>query len=82
MSGAEQQDEQKWTYGVRVVSNVIDRAKWRNTLTYRFHPRFTAGVEYNPLAGKVSPLRRYFLGILKVNNIVKAENRNLYCDNF
>jgi hypothetical protein len=41
---------------VRVVSNVIDRAKWRNTLTYRFHPRFTAGVEYNPLAGKVSPL--------------------------
>ena len=38
------------------VSNVIDRARWRNTLTYRFHPRFTAGVEYNPLAGKVSPL--------------------------
>ncbi|MBA3242978.1 MAG: hypothetical protein H0T60_17285 [Acidobacteria bacterium] len=56
MSGAEQQDADKWTYGVRVVSNVIDRAKWRNTLTYRFHPRFTAGVEYNPLAGKVSPL--------------------------
>ena len=56
MSGAEQQDGQRWTYGVRVVSNVIDRAKWRNTLTYRFHPRFTAGVEYNPLAKKVSPL--------------------------
>jgi hypothetical protein len=46
----------KWTYGVRVISHQIDRAKWRNTLTYRFHPRFTAGVEYNPLAGKVSPL--------------------------
>jgi len=41
---------------VRVISNTIDRAKWRNTLTYRFHPKFTAGVEYNPLAGKVSPL--------------------------
>jgi hypothetical protein len=41
---------------VRVISHTIDRAKWRNTLTYRFHPRFTAGVEYNPLAGKVSPL--------------------------
>jgi hypothetical protein len=41
---------------VRVISNTIDRAKWRNTLTYRFHPRFTAGIEYNPLAGKVSPL--------------------------
>lgn len=55
MSGAAQ-DTEKWTYGVRVVANQIDRATWRNTLTYRFHPRFTAGVEYNPLAGKVSPL--------------------------
>ena len=41
---------------MRAISHQIDRAKWRNTLTYRFHPRFTAGVEYNPLAGKVSPL--------------------------
>ena len=41
---------------MRVIANQIDRAKWRNTLTYRFHPRFTAGIEYNPLAGKVSPL--------------------------
>ena len=55
MSGAEQ-NSYKWTYGVRLIANQIDRAKWRNTLTYRFHPRFTAGVEYNPLAGKVSPL--------------------------
>jgi len=46
----------KWTYGVRVIANQIDRAKWRNTLTYRFHPRFTAGIEYNPLAKKISPL--------------------------
>jgi hypothetical protein len=46
----------KWTFGVRVIANQIDRAKWRNTLTYRFHPRFTAGIEYNPLAKKVSPL--------------------------
>jgi hypothetical protein len=44
----------KWTYGVRVIANQIDRAKWRNTLTYRFHPRLTAGVEYNPLAKKAS----------------------------
>jgi len=56
VSGTEQQDANKWTYGVRVIANQIDRATWRNTLTYRFHPRFTAGVEYNPLAGKVSPL--------------------------
>lgn len=60
MSGTGQEaDSGKWTYGVRVVSNVIDRAKWRNTLTYRFHPRLTAGVEYNPLAGKVSPLANF-----------------------
>ncbi|HEX8472570.1 MAG TPA: hypothetical protein VF666_00925 [Pyrinomonadaceae bacterium] len=56
MSGTENGDSYKWTYGVRVISNQIDRAKWRNTLTYRFHPRLTAGVEYNPLAGKVSLL--------------------------
>jgi hypothetical protein len=59
VSGTETEDKNKWTYGVRVISNQIDRAKWRNTLTYRFHPRFTAGVEYNPLAGKVSPLANF-----------------------
>lgn len=56
MSGTETEDTDKWTYGVRVISNQIDRAKWRNTLTYRLHPRLTVGVEYNPLAKKVSPL--------------------------
>lgn len=55
MSGAGN-DNYKWTYGVRLIANQIDRAKWRNTLTYRFHPRVTVGIEYNPLAKKVSPL--------------------------
>jgi hypothetical protein len=55
VSGAGE-NEYKWTYGLRLISNQIDRAKWRNTITYRFHPRFTAGVEYNPLAKKVSPI--------------------------
>ena len=59
MSGTGQADEYRWTYSVRVIANQIDRATWRNTLTYRFHPRFTAGVEYNPLAGKVSPLANF-----------------------
>lgn len=59
MSGAETETSQKWTLGVRVIANQIDRARWRNTLTYRFHPRFTAGVEYNPLAGKVSPIANF-----------------------
>jgi hypothetical protein len=39
-----------------LIANQIDRATWRNTLTYRFHPRLTAGIEYNPLAGKASPI--------------------------
>jgi hypothetical protein len=56
VSGTAQADEDKWTFGVRVIANQIDRARWRNTLTYRIHPRLTIGVEYNPLAGKVSPL--------------------------
>ena len=60
MSGAGE-NEYRWTYGVRVIANQIDRAKWRNTLTYRFHPRFTAGLEYNPLAKKVSPLANLVL---------------------
>lgn len=60
MSGVGQ-DSSRWTYGVRLIANQIDRAKWRNTLTYRFHPRFTAGIEYNPLAKKVSPLANLLL---------------------
>ena len=44
---------------MRVIANQIDRATWRNTLTYRLHPRLTAGIEYNPLAGKVSPLANF-----------------------
>lgn len=59
MSGAEEESKQRWTFGVRVIANQIDRARWRNTLTYRFHPRFTAGIEYNHLAGKVSPIANF-----------------------
>ena len=58
MSGAGD-NNYKWTYGLRVISNQIDRAKWRNTLTYRFHPRLTAGIEYNPLAEKLSPIANF-----------------------
>jgi hypothetical protein len=45
---------------MRVIPGAVPRASVRNTLTYRFHPRLTAGVEVNPRAddagGKVSPL--------------------------
>ena len=56
MSGTEQQDANKWTYGVRYIPDILDRAKWRNTLTYRVLPRLMIGVEYNPLADDVNPL--------------------------
>lgn len=54
MSGAENQNKQRWTYGIRVIPGVVPRAQIRNTLTYRFHPRFTAGIEVNPRAEKNS----------------------------
>ena len=59
MSGTGQEDDKKWTYGVRFIPNQINRAKWRNTLTYQVTPRLSLGVEYNPLAGKVSPLANF-----------------------
>ena len=58
MSGTGQNDY-RWTYGVRFIPNIIDRAKWRNTLTYQVNSRLSVGVEYNPLAGKVSPLANF-----------------------
>ena len=58
MSGTGQANY-KWTFGTRFIPNVIDRAKWRNTLTYQVSDRLSVGVEYNPLAGKVSPLANY-----------------------
>ena len=40
----------------RVLSGVVDRARWRNTLMYRFTPSFQAGLEYNPRADELGPL--------------------------
>ena len=60
MSGAENNSEDKWTFGMRVIPGAVPRASLRNTLTYRLHPRLTAGIEVNPRAddasGRVSPL--------------------------
>lgn len=50
MSGAGKTDPYKWTFGIRLLSNQIPRASVRTTLTYHFHPRISAGVEYNPRA--------------------------------
>lgn len=60
MSGAGNEDQEKWTFGLRVIPGVVPRASVRTTLTYRLHPRLTAGIEVNPRAdqtgGRVSPL--------------------------
>lgn len=58
MSGTGQENY-KWTYGVRLIPDIVNRAKWRNTLTYQVNERLSVGVEYNPLAGKVSPLANF-----------------------
>ena len=39
----------------------MDRARWRTTLTYRFLPTFTAGLEYNPLANDVGPIANWLV---------------------
>ncbi len=57
---------------MRALPGVVPRAQLRTTLTYRFHPRLTAGVEINPRAdragGRASPL-------LNVVAITETENR-------
>ncbi len=52
-------NEYRWTYGTRFIPDIINRAKWRNTLTYQVNSRLSVGIEYNPLAGKVSPLANF-----------------------
>jgi len=59
VSGAEQVDLEKWTFGVRYIRNQIKRAELRTTLTARLHPRLSLGVEYNPLEADVSPLMNW-----------------------
>lgn len=66
MSGTGQ-IEYKWTYGTRFIPNILNRAKWRNTLTYQVNSRLSVGVEYKPLAGKISPLAN-FVAVLETKN--------------
>ena len=60
MSGAGNTDQEKWTFSVRAIPNTVPRAQVRTTLTYRLHPKLTAGVEFNPRAeepgDRVNPL--------------------------
>ncbi len=44
---------------MRAIANQIPRASLRTTLTYKLLPNFSAGMEYNPRAGKASPLANW-----------------------
>jgi hypothetical protein len=59
VSGAENEAPEKWTFGIRALSNQIPRASLRATLTYRLHPRLSLGVEYNPRADDVGLLANF-----------------------
>lgn len=61
MRGAGSIAPSKWVYGVRVLSNQIDRATWRNTLMYRFSDDLQLGAEYNPLASDLGVIANYRL---------------------
>jgi hypothetical protein len=59
VSGTPNESEDRWTLGIRLLSGQVPRASVRATLTYRFHPRLTAGVEYNPRVGEVAPIANF-----------------------
>lgn len=61
MSGAEGSRANPWTFSVRAIEGQIPRASVRTTLSYRFHPRFSAGIEYNPRAKKASALANWLI---------------------
>jgi hypothetical protein len=61
VSGAGNQSRERWTLGLRLLSKQIPRAAVRATLTYRFHPRFSAGIEYNPRAHEIAPLVNFLV---------------------
>ncbi|HEV2884493.1 MAG TPA: hypothetical protein VGW36_06515 [Pyrinomonadaceae bacterium] len=61
MSGAGHDIQHRWTFGVRLLTNQIPRAAVRTTLTYKFHPRVQAGVEYNPRADEVGVIANVLL---------------------
>ena len=67
VSGAEQQIKYRWSASIRVIANQIPRASVRTTLTYKFLPKLSGGIEYNPRADKVSPLANW-LAISETKN--------------
>jgi hypothetical protein len=61
VSGAGFESRDRWTWSIRLLSNQIPRAAIRTTLTYKFHRRLNAGVEFNPRASEVAPLVNFLI---------------------
>lgn len=60
MSGALEKDPDHFVASIRgLPDHPEDRAKLRTTLTYRFTPSLSLGVEYNPLASDVNALANW-----------------------
>lgn len=45
----------KFHFSARFVDTDLPRPRWRFTGQYQFHPRFSAGAEYNAVAGEFAP---------------------------
>jgi hypothetical protein len=55
-------DERHFTFGLRLIPDIeADRPKLRTTLTYRFAPTFSAGLELNPIVTELGPLANWVL---------------------
>ena len=53
--------ENRFTYTVRVVPGILERARWRNNLAFSLTNKLTVGIEYNPLADDVHPTANWRL---------------------
>lgn len=50
-----------FSYTVRVIPGILERARWRNNLAYRIRDGLSVGIEYNPLAGDIHPTANWRL---------------------
>jgi hypothetical protein len=53
--------ENRVAFTVRVVPDLLERARWRNNLAYSLTDKITIGIEYNPLADDVNPTANWRL---------------------
>jgi hypothetical protein len=66
--GATSISRNRWTFTTRAVPTIeVERAQWRNTLTYRIDNNLQVGVEYNPLGDDVGLLVNWRL-MTETNN--------------